>query len=267
MDKVTLVKVELDAKKLTLKDQLDEQKSLLAAKEQEQASIKELKNKRESYYREITSQKQEQKALVKLLKQQASATQSVIDSLIRVAEQEEKQAKETANKAKSDTSKTKESISISKPVTKEDESHQPKITTNSGLKGLGGMQKQLPWPVQGKVVKKFGQDVHPRFNTVVVNNGIDIAVEVGMPIKAVAGGQVVYAKWLKGVGKVVIIFHGNGYHTLYGHLSRISVVAGDAVKQGQTIGDAGSTDSAEGEVLHFELHIKGKPQNPTDWLK
>lgn len=101
------------------------------------------------------------------------------------------------------------------------------------------------------------------------HQGLDLAGRIGTPIYATADGLVLdpYANSsMSGYGKVVVINHGFGYQTLYGHLSKIIVKPGDKVKRGQIIGHMGSTGRSKGPHLHYEIHYKGTPVNPINYL-
>jgi septal ring factor EnvC (AmiA/AmiB activator) len=125
---------------------------------------------------------------------------------------------------------------------------------------------RLPWPVKGQVLTHFGVQRHPQFGTVVYRRGIDIAAKNGDDVRAVNGGQVAYADWYRGYGRLVIIDHGSGLYTLYGHLSRLDVNGGDRVSQGQVIGLAGDTGSLKGTKLYFEIRRNGEAVDPLAWL-
>ncbi len=129
-------------------------------------------------------------------------------------------------------------------------------------------QGALDWPVSGDVVGRFGPEKHPRFGTMTLNNGIDIAAGIGTPVRSVAKGKVDYTSDDYGTyGQMIIVNHGDGYYTLYGHLSEISVSVGTEVAAGQTIGRSGDSGSLKGAVLHFEVRRGGSALNPEDWLR
>ena len=111
------------------------------------------------------------------------------------------------------------------------------------------------WPTHGLITQDFWQ-YHP---------GIDIAAEVGTQEFAVEAGQVVFAGW-GSYGIYVEIDHGNGFHSIYGHMSSVQVKTGDTVTRGQVIGLMGATGRATGVHLHFEIRYQGVPQNPIDLL-
>lgn len=133
--------------------------------------------------------------------------------------------------------------------------------------GFGRERGQLPWPIEGRVVGEFGREVHPRFGTETVRSGVDIEAPEGAPIRAVAAGTVAYRGWLRGYGNLVVLDHGDGYHTLYAHASEVLVDAGEQVSAGAVIGRAGDTGSVEGVRLHFEVRYQGRAEDPRLWLR
>ena len=106
------------------------------------------------------------------------------------------------------------------------------------------------------ITSEFG----PRWGT--NHNGMDIAANSGTAVYAADGGRVVLAEWYGGYGNCIMIEHGNGYKTLYGHLSYIGVKDGQYVNQGDTIGQVGSTGNSTGPHLHFEVYSNGSRIDP-----
>ena len=133
--------------------------------------------------------------------------------------------------------------------------------------GFGSLRGRLPWPTEGRIVTAFGAQVHPRFGTRTIRNGIDIEAGEGRDVAAVYAGHVIYTGWFKGYGNLVILDHDNEYYTLYAHMAEIGVKEGDDVRQGQRIGTVGDTGSLEGPRLYFEVRYQGKPQDPEQWLR
>jgi murein DD-endopeptidase MepM/ murein hydrolase activator NlpD len=121
-------------------------------------------------------------------------------------------------------------------------------------------------PAQGRLSSGFGMRVHPISKRRRLHAGIDIAAPTGTPIIAAAPGVVIFSGWRGGYGNAVIIDHGGGLSTLYGHCSRLLVKSGQRVKQGQRIALMGSTGYSTGPHLHFETRINGKPVNPLSRL-
>lgn len=126
--------------------------------------------------------------------------------------------------------------------------------------------RKIPWPLKGKVIRSYGEETRS-YGTSIVNNGIDIAVPEGTPVKCVDDGEVVFSDRYGGQGKLVIIDHKNGYFSVYAYNSDLLVNRGDKVKKGQVIAKSGMTGSASQASLHFELRRDGKAVNPLNYLE
>lgn len=123
------------------------------------------------------------------------------------------------------------------------------------------------WPCSSSnLTSNFGYRTHPIFGTVKLHTGIDIGAPSGTPIYAAGDGIVIDSGWMGGYGKAIIIDHGSGIATLYGHSSQIYVHPGQTVKRGQLIGAVGSTGFSTGPHLHFEVRTGGTPVNPLAYL-
>ncbi len=129
------------------------------------------------------------------------------------------------------------------------------------------LKGKLPWPVEGKVALPYGSQKDPQFNTPIFRSGAFIQSISDTYAKAVYTGKVVFAEWFKGYGQLVIINHGDGYHTLYGSLSEIFIKVGDIIKSKQVIGKIGMSGLMNSPGLYFELRYKGKPLDPLQWLQ
>ena len=126
---------------------------------------------------------------------------------------------------------------------------------------------KLDWPVEGRIVYRFGRDTLPS-GGVIRWNGIGIAAAVGTPIHAVSSGRVRLVGQFGTYGLTVVLEHGNGYYSIYSQLNSATVKLGAAVTKGETIGAVGGQNSDYGPHLHFE--IRGENQialDPTDWLR
>lgn len=132
----------------------------------------------------------------------------------------------------------------------------------TGLKFSG----RLGMPVNGRLVSTFGMRKHPILRIVRQHKGIDLSGNTGDPIRSAADGIVISASYMRGYGQCLIIDHGGGISTLYGHCSRLLVGAGARVKRGQLIAKVGATGLATGPHLHFEVRVNGRPVNPLGWL-
>jgi murein DD-endopeptidase MepM/ murein hydrolase activator NlpD len=126
----------------------------------------------------------------------------------------------------------------------------------------GNPSVSLRWPVRGKVIQGFGPKT-----TGGQNDGINVAVPEGTPIKAAEDGVVAYAgNELKGYGNLVLVRHSNGFVTAYAHASELSVKKGETIKRGQVIGKAGSTGNVTSPQLHFEVRKGATPVDPAQYL-
>lgn len=142
-----------------------------------------------------------------------------------------------------------------------------KKTITPGTHPFAVMKGKLSWPSKGKVISPFGLKKHPVYKTSTYNNGIDIHAPIGEPVYSIGQGKVVFADRFQGYGKILLIDHGGGYYTLYGHLSDFSVILDDTVEEGEQIGWTGDTGSLEGSKLHFEFRKGGQAVDPLGWLK
>lgn len=124
----------------------------------------------------------------------------------------------------------------------------------------------LPWPIEGQVLTRFGLQRHPQFGTTIYRRGIEIQAREGESVRAVRDGQVAFADWYKGYGKLVILDHGNGMYTLYGNLSQLDQKKDNRVSKGQVLGLAGETGSLKGAKLYFEIRQNGEALDPLAWL-
>lgn len=124
----------------------------------------------------------------------------------------------------------------------------------------------LVWPTSGPITSPFGWRTHPIFGTSRYHSGIDIGADYGDSVVAADGGVVIYADWMGGYGKAVIIDHGGGISTLYAHNSELVVAEGQRVAKGQLISRVGSTGYSTGPHLHFEVREGGSPVNPMGYL-
>jgi septal ring factor EnvC (AmiA/AmiB activator) len=216
----------------------------LKAEEQELATLensaKAKKKEKENLLAGVRKDKDTYQQMIQGLKENA-------DRLSKIITESEKHEKPTARKKRAKTTQSaKEELPAESPFT-----HR---------KG------HLSWPVSGKIAIKYGSQVDPLFNLPVFRSGIHIRAAVGTPVSAVYEGKVVYAADLKGYGKLVVISHGGGYHTLYGNLSKIFLENGAIIKEGEAIGEIGESTALGTSGLYFEIRYKGKPLDPQQWL-
>ena len=138
---------------------------------------------------------------------------------------------------------------------------------------VGGGTGRFGWPERGRITQPFGctdfllEPADPNCPSGHTHTGLDIAAPNGNPIGAADAGIVAIAGWGGGYGNYVVIAHGNGYSTLYGHMSAIKVSANQAVQRGDVIGLEGSTGFSTGPHLHFEIRFNGVYQDPLAYLR
>jgi len=122
------------------------------------------------------------------------------------------------------------------------------------------------WPAIGRITAGYGMRIHPILKKREFHRGIDIANLRGTPIYATAYGKIRFAGWKSGYGNSILIDHGYGYSTMYGHLRSIAVRRGQYVKRGQIIGYMGSSGLSTGPHLHYEVRFLGRQINPVSYL-
>lgn len=127
------------------------------------------------------------------------------------------------------------------------------------------LQGRLPWPTQGKILKSYGSDVVS--NSELKLNALIIGAPEGQRIYAVAPGKVVFANWLRGLGLLLIIDHGNGYMSLYGYNQSLYKKPGDLVKAGDLIATVGKSGGQQQDALYFGLRHDTTALNPQVWMK
>jgi septal ring factor EnvC (AmiA/AmiB activator) len=132
-----------------------------------------------------------------------------------------------------------------------------------GDQPFAALKGKLGWPVQGRLTGDFGQ---PRAGGVVKWNGVLLEAPAGTAVRAVYHGRVAFADWLPGLGLLLIVDHGGGYMSLYGHNEALLKESGDWVQPGETIAQVGDTGGQARPALYFEIRFKGEPVNPHTWI-
>ncbi len=232
------------------RDKIDEAKKIL---EEERQRLATLQTEAEAKKTEIEQHKAEQQAILRKAEtDKATAEEAYVEleaSSNQIAQmlREREAARQAAQAAAASGG--------SSGGGDDDSSYQP-------VSGSG----QMIWPVNGVITSPFGYRTHPIFGRQILHSGIDIGVDEGTPVHAADGGVVVEAGWISGYGYCVIIDHGNGTSSLYGHNSSLAVSSGQAVSQGQVIAYAGSTGNSTGPHVHFEVRVGGEPVDPSAYL-
>lgn len=214
------LKRKLEKEKRELFIAYEEVKTLKVQKEEEEKKLKERKEEHRKLLSKIRSEKSEQEKLQQELKESEKRLTNLI------AELERKRVKRKLP---------------------------------PGAHYLEKEKNNLPWPVRGRIISYFGSSTHPKYQTKIKNQGIDIETEFGSKVIAIAPGRVVFADRFRGYGNMIIIDHSDGYYTVYSNLSEIAVKVGEEIKANQVIG-------LSSDYLHFEFRKEGQPVNPLEWL-
>jgi murein DD-endopeptidase MepM/ murein hydrolase activator NlpD len=241
----------LEIEKADLQEKQQEQRDLIADKQKEEEFLQQKKQKRARALKEIRKDKAVMK---KELVRKTQAAQELENLITELIEKERIRKEREANLAR-ERAAERERLKLKKI-------EEPPAEAGTPFESRKG---KLPWPVSaGAVVAHFGNHVHPVLKTITQNTGIDISIKSGTSVKSVADGEVAMIHWLPSYGNLVILRHAGGFHTVYAHLSDISVTEGQRIKDGVVIAKSG--DSVSGSVLHFEVWKEKEKQNPEAWL-
>jgi murein DD-endopeptidase MepM/ murein hydrolase activator NlpD len=123
------------------------------------------------------------------------------------------------------------------------------------------------WPINGRLMGGYGVRSDPFSGEGAMHTGVDISAPQGTPVHATADGIVLHAGWNGGYGRCVIVDHGNNYQTWYAHLSRMDVIEGEEIRQGEVLGEVGTSGRSTGSHLHYEVRIGSTPVNPYRFLQ
>ena len=134
--------------------------------------------------------------------------------------------------------------------------------------GLGDLTSTPSlWPVIGHLTGSFGERMDPFSGEGAFHTGVDIASQYGDAVRVAADGVVIEAGDRAGYGRLVVVDHGFGVTTWYGHLSSFNVMVGEQLKRGDTIGNVGVSGRSTGPHVHYEVRINGAPVNPMRYLR
>ena len=197
--------------------------------------------------------------LMVLHEEQANRQQALIAA--------QQQRKKNISQLKTKFSSTKDSINYLKEnektlVTTLEELEKEK-TKKVELLGLTASKGKLDWPTKGKIEHSFGQRKHGGIDW----KGVLIGAREGSDVHSVHNGKVVFADWLKGYGWVIVVDHGDGFMSLYGHTQTLLKDVGDMVRQGDIIALVGQSGGQANSGLYFEIRHKGRAVNPVKWCR
>lgn len=221
-----------------LKVALNAQISLAETNRREKNSLAKVRNKKSQILVDISNDERLREERIQRYNKELERSQAELDKFIREMEREREKAK---------------------------------IPVPASLEGYNFAQYKgkLPWPVNGKVVSRFGKVTDPSTKTTTNNRGVEIQTKQGEPVSSIAKGQVVMTQFFRGYGNFVVIFHPPDYYTIYGHLSDWLVNKDDIVSEGDIVGLAGTTGMFDNSSSRLVLEVlKGeKPENPLNWLR
>ncbi len=232
------------------KSQLESQRAKLAeARKARQAALAKLNKDVGAGDRKLKARQRDQVRLAEVLK-------TIEQTLARQAREAEEARQLAARQAQQEQSSGSRTLPLGPAV-------------SSGGASYGGPFAQakgkLPWPVNGRLVARYGS---PRGDDSRAKwDGVLIGASAGSQVHAVHGGRVVFADWLRGAGLLVILDHGNGYLSLYGHNQSLLKDAGDVVKAGDAIATVGTSGGQDTPALYFAIRQQGRPSDPAQWCR
>jgi septal ring factor EnvC (AmiA/AmiB activator) len=255
-----LQKVEagITAQQATLAEQQDglqERRAQLAeVRKERQLALAKLDQDFSSRDQKLKARKQEQAQLERVLK-------TIEATLARQAREAEEQRQRALALAREEQARQQQP------------GHTPPAPSGPTVSSAGGnfggpfanAKGKLPWPVDGRLVARYGT---PRGGDARTKwDGVLIGADAGTQVRAVHGGRVVFADWLRGAGLLVILDHGNGYLSLYGHNQSLLRDAGEIVKAGDPIATVGTSGGQESAALYFAIRQQGRPSDPAQWCR
>ncbi|MDB5982050.1 MAG: family peptidase [Pseudomonas sp.] len=270
---IDLQQAQLLVQKSTLDSQRDE---LDKVRKERQLALAKLNDDVKARDQKLQTRQQEQTDLSNVLKtieetlarQAREAEEARQKALIaqQEAEKREREEQQARALAKANSSKNSKSDEDDDAPPKRPVKAQGELVSSAGV-SYGGPFAQargkLPWPVDGRLLARFGEargdDARSTWD------GVMISAPAGSQVHAVHGGRVVFADWLRGAGLLVILDHGNGYLSLYGHNQSLLKDAGDIVKEGEAISTVGNSGGQETPALYFAIRQQGRPSDPAQW--
>ncbi|GFM57607.1 murein hydrolase activator EnvC family protein [Pseudomonas capsici] len=254
------------AQLLVQKSNLDSQSEELAKVRQErQQALAKLNQDYKARDQKLQARQQDQADLAKVLKtieetlarQAREAEEARQKALVAAREAEEQRQRAASSSRNNDEPAPKRPVKA------------PGAMVSSAGVSYGGpfaeARGKLPWPVDGRLLARFGEargdDERTKWD------GVMISAASGSQVHAVHGGRVVFADWLRGAGLLVILDHGNGYLSLYGHNQSLLKSAGDIVKAGEAISTVGNSGGQDTSALYFAIRQQGRPSDPAQWCR
>ncbi|SEC84717.1 Septal ring factor EnvC, activator of murein hydrolases AmiA and AmiB [Pseudomonas saponiphila] len=250
------------AQLLVQKSSLDTQREELdKVRKERQLALAKLNNDVKARDDKLKAREQDQADLAKVLK-------TIEETLARQArEAEEARQKALIAQQEAEKKRLREAQAEASDAPRKPARSSPGALVSSAGPSFGGAfaaaRGKLPWPVDGRLLARFGEtrgdDSRSKWD------GVMISAAAGSQVHAVHGGRVVFADWLRGAGLLVILDHGNGYLSLYGHNQTLLKEAGDVVKAGESISTVGNSGGQDTPALYFAIRQQGRPSDPAQW--
>ena len=229
--------IEIGRQKLSLESALRKKRRLKRDREQ---TLSQVRDKKRREQRELTKIRRSQKDLKTYLTEKQAGVKQLEAIITKIREDIDRVEREERIRRQQRALKAKEF---------------PK------LKG------QLAWPAEGRVITKFGRQWNPKLKTTTENPGIDIKGKPGSEVRVVLGGIVTTITFIRGFGTTIIVDHGNGFYTVYSHVTNVEINEDSEVRGGDVIAYMGDSGSINGSQLHFEVWGEGKILDPEKWLQ
>ena len=250
------------------KNKLAEQQNSLLSK---QDSLKVLRQQRQEKVATLSQQQRKESQSLKSRQADQAQLNKVLTTIEATLARQAQQAREAERQrqqriAQQQREKAEQLLNDKPAVASGKQPQSPMVSTAIIHSGgnFSSVQGKLPWPVNGRLIARFGS---ARGDTRSKWDGVLISSQAGTQVRAIHSGRVVFADWLRGAGLLVIVDHGDGYLSLYGHNQSLLTRPGDIVKTGQAISTVGNTGGQDQAALYFAIRKKGKPADPVQWCR
>lgn len=239
---------------------LDEQRTQLEqVRKERQVALAKLNDDYQARDQKLQRRQQDQADLQKVLA-------TIEETLARQAREAEEARRKALLAQQEEERRQREAAAASNtPPPPRKAAPEVRVSTGETFGGaFGAARGKLPWPVDGRLLARFGDtrgDERTRWD------GVMIGAAAGTAVRAVHGGRVVFADWLRGAGLLVILDHGDGYLSLYGHNQTLLKSAGDVVKAGEAISTVGTSGGQDTPALYFAIRQQGRATDPAQWCR
>jgi len=232
--------IELDIEAQKLKRELKKKRSIRSDKEIENSRLETDKKRRKKYLNKVNNQKSTLENELKQKQRMIAEIENIINKLFN----------------------DKTSMKI-----REDELARIRAMQNRATSGnFAKMKGKLPWPVQGKIISRFGNQKNRKLNTITENVGIEIQAAVGTPVVTVLDGVISTITYIRGHGNIIIVDHGGGFSTVYAQVENIQVNENEYIQAGDRLAKIASIGKSKNGKLHFEVWGNQQKLNPEHWL-